>query len=142
MSEQNFSNHKRLHPPYHYFMLPLTLLGLIASAYHWFKSDGAISYIHLLIFVAFVILFSIAGFVRAYALKAQDRAIRAEEGLRHYILTGKPMDTRLRMGQIIALRFASDNELPELASRAVNESLTSQDIKKAIKDWRADHYRV
>jgi hypothetical protein len=142
MSEQNFSNHKRFHPAYHFFMLPLTLVGLIASAYHWYKSDAPNSYIHLLIFMAFVILFSVAAFVRVYALKAQDRAIKAEEALRHYILTGKPMDARLRMGQIIALRFASDNELPELASRAVNENLRSLEIKKAIKEWRADYYRV
>ena len=109
---------------------------------HWYKSDASNCYINTLIFIVFVILFSMAGFVRIYALKAQDRAIRAEEALRHYILTGKPLDARLRMGQIIALRFASDNELPELAGRAVNENLTSQDIKKAIKDWRADYYRV
>ena len=142
MSAQNFSNHRRFHPPYHFFMLPLTLMGLIASGYHWYKSDASNCYVNALIFVIFFILFSLAGFVRIYALKAQDRAIRAEENLRHFILTGKPLDHQLRMGQIIALRFASDKELAELANRAVNEKLSALDIKKAIKEWRPDYYRV
>jgi hypothetical protein len=80
--------------------------------------------------------------VRTYSLKVQDRAIRAEERLRHFVLTGKPLDSRLRLGQIIALRFASDNEFPALAQKAAEESLTSKQIKKLIQNWRADYYRV
>jgi hypothetical protein len=72
----------------------------------------------------------------------QDRAIRAEEKLRYFVLTGKPLDSRLRMGQIIALRFASDEELPTLARRAAEESLTPAQIKQAIQHWRADLRRV
>ncbi len=80
--------------------------------------------------------------VRTYALKAQDRAIRAEENLRHFILTGKPFDSRLNIRQIIALRFASDEELPTLAKKAAEENLHSKEIKQQIKDWRADNYRI
>lgn len=80
--------------------------------------------------------------VRTYALKAQDRAIRAEENLRHFILTGKPFDSRLNIRQIIALRFASDEELPSLAKKAAEESLRSKQIKEEIKNWRADNYRI
>jgi hypothetical protein len=80
--------------------------------------------------------------VRTYALKAQDRAIRAEESLRHFILTGKPFDSRLNIRQIIALRFASDEELPTLAKRAAEESMRSKQIKEEIKNWREDNYRI
>jgi hypothetical protein len=80
--------------------------------------------------------------VRTYALKAQDRAIRAEEQLRHFILTGKPLDSRLNIRQIIALRFASDEELPALAKKAAEENLRSKEIKQQINHWRADNYRI
>jgi hypothetical protein len=72
----------------------------------------------------------------------QDRAIRAEENMRHYIMTGKLLDRQLTMPQIIALRFASDAEFLELAKRAIDEKLTNKQIKEAIKDWRADHHRA
>ena len=75
-------------------------------------------------------------------LKAQDRAIRAEENLRHYLLTGKPLDSSLKMGQIVALRFASDAELPQLAQRAVSEGMSPKQIKSDIKNWRGDYNRV
>jgi hypothetical protein len=81
-------------------------------------------------------------YTRRFALKAQDRAIRAEENIRHFILTGKPLDTGLRLRQIIALRFASDEEMPALAQRAITEKLSSKQIKQAIKNWRADYHRV
>ncbi len=73
---------------------------------------------------------------------AQDRAIRAEENFRYYLLTGKPLDSRLRIGQIIALRFASDAELPALAEQAIKENMSQKDIKMAIKNWKGDYHRV
>jgi hypothetical protein len=79
---------------------------------------------------------------RIYALVAQDRAIRAEEQIRHFILTGRALDARLTTAQIVALRFASDSEFPELAQRAVNEQLNEKQIKQAIQQWRADWHRV
>jgi hypothetical protein len=81
-------------------------------------------------------------FVRVFPLKAQDRAIRAEEQLRHYLLAGKLLDTRLTMRQIVALRFASDGEFVVLAQRAVDQSLSPDAIKREVKQWRADTYRV
>ena len=77
-----------------------------------------------------------------YALKAQDRAIRAEENLRHFVLTGKLLDPRIEIRQVIALRFAPDEEFVALAGRAAEESLTPDAIKQAVKNWRADEYRV
>jgi hypothetical protein len=79
---------------------------------------------------------------RELATKVQNRAIRAEENLRHFAMTGKLLDPNLKMGQIVALRFASDEEYLALAKRAVQENLSREDIKKAIKTWRADHHRA
>jgi hypothetical protein len=142
MSAQNFGNHVRYHALYHFVTSPLTLAGLIWSLIRLFNAaqDG---FQRALIDVwLFIIVFLLAVLVRTYALKVQDRAIRAEESLRYYILTGKPLDSRLRLGQIIALRFASDEELPELARLAVEKSMTPKDIKASIRHWRADDRRV
>ena len=81
-------------------------------------------------------------FARLFPLKAQDRAIRAEEQLRHYVMTGKLLDARLTVRQIVALRFASDGEFVTLAQRAVDQGLSEDAIKKEVKHWRADTYRV
>lgn len=142
MPEQNFSNHRRFHVPYHFVLLPLTSAGLVGSIYHFMYSPPESRYLHFLILIVFVILVILAGFVRTYALKAQDRAIRAEERLRYFILTGKQLDERLRMSQIVALRFADDTEFPALASRAAEEQLTPGDIKKSIVKWKPNRYRV
>ncbi len=81
-------------------------------------------------------------FLRVFALKAQDRAIRAEENLRHFAMTGKLLDPRLTIRQIIGLRFASDEEFLALAKRAADENLSEDAIKRAVKNWRGDYYRV
>jgi hypothetical protein len=89
-----------------------------------------------------VVLLLIWWYARVFGLKAQDRAIRAEENFRYYLLTGKQLDSRLRMSQIVALRFAPDDEFPILAKRAVDENMSQKAIKQAIKNWKEDHYRV
>jgi hypothetical protein len=142
MSEQNFSNHGRMHPLYHYITAPLVILGLIGSLVNLAKSDASNHYSAALLVIVFLVLLFIGAMLRTYALKAQDRAIRAEEGLRHFILTGKPLDGRLRTGQIVALRFAGDAEFPALAARAAEENLSGKAIKQAIQQWRADYYRI
>src|SRR6185369_5196323 len=81
-------------------------------------------------------------FTRNFPLGAQDRAIRAEENLRHYVLTGKLLDPRLTIKQIVGLRFASDAEFVELARKAADEGMEQDAIKKSVKNWRADHDRV
>jgi hypothetical protein len=95
-----------------------------------------------LIVAILVALFIIFALVRVFPLKAQDRAIRAEESLRYFILTGKRMDPRLTIRQIIGLRFASDAELPQLAQKAADENLSSKAIKQMVKSWRPDHDRL
>jgi hypothetical protein len=95
----------------------------------------------LFVFLTISVLL-VAWYARSFPLKAQDRAIRAEENFRHYLLTGKPLDSGLRMGQIIALRFASDSELPALAQKAVLENLGNKEIKQLIQNWKEDNNRV
>ena len=91
--------------------------------------------------MAVLLLFAFA-FLRSFALKAQDRAIRAEENFRYYLLTNKVLPSALSMRQIVGLRFASDEEFVALAEKAVKENLTEEGIKKAIKNWKGDYYRV
>jgi hypothetical protein len=122
--------------------MPLTLAGLIASIVNLLRCNEANCFASILLVLIFFILATLVALVRSYGLKVQDRAIRAEERLRHFVLTGQPLDKRLRMGQIIALRFATDEEMPALARRAAEESLTPKQIKEAIKVWKADLRRV
>jgi len=77
-----------------------------------------------------------------FALKAQDRSIRVEENFRHFVATGKPLNSSLRISQIIALRFAGDAEFVALAKKAADEKLSSKEIKQLIKDWKGDYHRV
>jgi Family of unknown function (DUF6526) len=77
-----------------------------------------------------------------FPLGTQDRVIRAEENLRYYVLTGKLLPADIRMGQVIALRFAPDEELEALVNRALNENLSPNEIKKAIKNWKGDYNRI
>ena len=144
MSEQNFKSHFRYLFLWH-FILPLLMAAAIAfSVINFLHSDRDARDLHELmpmIIIPVVMLF-IWYFARSFALRAQDRAIRAEENFRHFILTGKPFDDRLRMSQIIALRFASDEEMPALTKRAIDENLSQKQIKQDIKNWRSDHNRV
>lgn len=143
MKEQDFKNHTRLVPMYHGVAFLLAIAGLIGSIINLLNyHDASNHYSAALIVVIFLVLLLILWYARVFALKAQDRAIRAEENFRHFILTGKPVDKNLRMGQIIALRFASDEEFPALAQKAVAEKLDAKTIKQFIKNWRADYHRV
>ena len=144
METQTYSNHGRIVPLYHYVtfgIIVLTFIGSLVNLYHSL-GDHQRLYSASLISVTLIALMMVFFFARVFPLKAQDRAIRAEENLRHYVLTGKLLDPRLDTRQIIALRFASDGEFVALAQRAADESLPADEIKKAIKNWRADNYRV
>ena len=142
MNEQNYQNHGRYVPLYHFITGTLVIAIFGGSIVNLIKADTHTFYsAALLVCVAFVLVV-LFWYARAFALRAQDRVIRAEENFRHFVLTGKQLDSRLSMGQIIALRFAPDEELPELAKKAAVEGLTSKLIKQSIKDWKADHHRA
>ena len=139
---QNYKNHTRLVPTYHGLTWIPTIALFIGSIINLINSSKDNYYSAALIVLISILLMSIMVHSRGFALKAQDRAIRAEENLRHYILTGRPLDSRLGLGQVIALRFASDEEFPALAQKAADESMSKVAIKKAIKNWRGDYHRV
>ena len=146
MSDQNYSNHTRFFPPFHFVLIPALVLGVGGALVNLRHSLGSHNHERLysasLLMLVTVALIAVALFARQFALKAQDRAIRAEENLRHFVLTGKLLDPRLTLRQIIGLRFAADDEFVALAQKAAGAGLSATEIKKAITNWKADHYRV
>jgi len=142
MSKQNYANHSRWVPLYHFFTVLGSLILLIGSIINLTKSGGENLYNASLIVFGSLLLLLTAFYARVFALKAQDRAIRAEENFRHFVLTGKPLDSKLTVRQIIGLRFASDEEFPELSKKAVVENLSENAIKKSVKNWKEDTYRA
>ncbi|MFN2440560.1 MAG: DUF6526 family protein [Chitinophagaceae bacterium] len=142
MDQQNYKNHSQIVYGY-YLFTGVPILILIIISIKWITMEDIIMKLWGLMFLLVGwILLTMLFKSRGFALKAQDRAIRAEESLRHYILSGKAIDSRLTLSQIIALRFASDEEVIALAERAIVENLSNDAIKKEIRNWRADHHRV
>jgi uncharacterized membrane protein len=142
MAQQNYSNHARMVPGFHYVAFGLALAIFIGSLVNLYHATPDTHYSAALIVALTILIILVAWYTRVFALKAQDRAIRAEENFRHFVLTGKPLDSRLRMSQIIALRFAGDEEFVALAQKAVDENLSAKAIKQSINNWKADTYRV
>jgi hypothetical protein len=144
MVEQNFSNHGRFFPPFHFFVVPVLLVNFFWSIYRWklsgFSLDGFVSLV--------VALALLLGFLsaRRMALSVQDRVIRLEERLRYERLL--PADLKPRIGdftvsQFVSLRFASDAELPALARKVLDEKLNERKtIKQLIKSWKPDYLRA
>lgn len=144
MSQQNYSNHIRWYPPHHFVFMPLTFLLMLGSGWMaWSHADGRLPWIALT--AAFFMILYLGVMMRQhYALGNQDRIVRLEMRLRYYQLTGERLEAyegRLSGGQIAALRFASDEELPALLQRALKENLSTDEIKKAIRVWLPDERR-
>ena len=143
MANQNYSNHRRWVPAYHFVLSILVLATFIGSIVNLVKSIDTSGIYSASLIVAMNVAFLIVFFyMRVFPLMAQDRAILVEENLRHYVLTGKLIDSKVTTRQIIGARFASDEELPALLEKAASEGLSENDVKKAIKNWKADNYRV
>ena len=145
MVTQNYRTHRRFVPLHHFVAYPIIFACLAASVWLFYVAFFLVHHgrlVALAIGGLSVASLLMCYYGRAFALKAQDRAIRAEENLRHFALTGKLLDSRLTTSQIIALRFASDTEFLILAERAANDNLKAEEIKKAIVNWREDHHRV
>ncbi|MGH9710747.1 MAG: DUF6526 family protein [Candidatus Acidiferrales bacterium] len=144
MKEQSFANHTRIVPAFHMVALPILLLNFVYSIYmlvHTWFSFGAL--VSLLVAVALLL---VALYARMFALTLQDRVIRLEMRLRLEKLLPadiKPRIHELAVGQLIALRFASDAELPDLARHVLDERVKDKKaIKQRIKTWKADHLRA
>lgn len=141
---QNYKNHIRFNPLHHFILTPLLAVLFIWSVVELITASEITSFSILMVLITFALIF-ISLIARLYGLKNQDRLIRLEMRQRYFEMTGqsfKGKEEQLRLSQIIALRFASDEELLELMDRAIKEKLTGKDIKKSIKSWQPDYLRV
>jgi Family of unknown function (DUF6526) len=140
---QTYANHTRLHPPFHFFLAPgsivLLILTIVNAVRHYRQLEAWI-------LVLLGILFFVAVFlIRSNPIRAQDRLIRLEERLRLEALLSAELSARiseLTESQLIALRFASDNEVPALVPKVLAAKMPAKDIKKSIMTWRGDTFRV
>jgi len=144
MTEQNFANHAKVVPPFHYFVMPVLVINFGWSvhrlAHTWFTWDALIG-----VFTA-AALVTLMFLARIFALRVQDRVIRMEERQRMSRLLPEALKPRIEEftpGQLIALRFASDAELPALANKVLSENLTDlKTIKRMVQHWRPDYLRA
>ena len=140
---QTLQNHTRMVPLYHYLAMPILLINLLLSLYAVVTGFSIHTALNVLVAIALLLL---AYFARVFALGAQDRVIRLEERLRMQQLLPedlKPRITEFTTQQLVALRFASDAELPQLAQRVLDEDIGERKaIKQLISTWRADYQRV
>ena len=139
---QTYANHTRFDPVLSYFLIPVLLITLIATIVQLVEHPHLGSAWHVVLAVALILM---AWKARRYALKVQDRVIRLEERTRLVCLLPEPLRGRiggLDEKQLVALRFASDAEVPALVERTLNEKLKPKQIKQAIQNWRPDSFRV
>ena len=140
---QTLASHRRFIPVFHFFALPVLLINVFIVGYYFVRDPRFITGWALLVAIALAVGISLSRFM---PLRAQDRIIRLEERTRLERLL--PADMRGRVGeltaaQLVAIRFAADDEVPDLTRRALNGELKSQgDIKRAIRNWRADNLRA
>lgn len=143
MNPQTFANHTRWHPPFHFFIVPVMLINFIWAIVQFVRVPGWNSGWWIVFSLAVVVLTLL---VRLNSLKVQDRLIRLEEKVRYQQVLSPPwlqQTIALTTGQVIALRFAADQELEGLVNAVLAGKLTKPtEIKRAIKDWRADTFRV
>jgi Family of unknown function (DUF6526) len=141
-SPQALANHVRIDPRFHYFVLPVLAISWIVSVVLLVRRPCLLHFWGV-VFVTAIVVAVIRS--RQYALKVQDRVLRLEERLRLAALLPdslRPQIAKLGEGQLIALRFASDEEVPALVERTLSANLSPADIKKAIRNWRPDYWRV
>ncbi len=144
MNEQNFSNHVRFVPPFHFFAVPVLAANLFWSLYWIWKLGFSFATIFGVIFAAALAIAILEA--RLFALAVQDRVIRLEERLRYAQVLPADLQARtgeLTIAQIVSLRFASDAELPVLARKVLDDKMTERKaIKQLIKSWRPDYRRA
>lgn len=141
-TEQSFSNHAKFDPAFHFVLMPIAAANFFTQVVGLVRIPSASGAWQTILAIAAII--AVLKF-RIYALKVQDRVIRLEERLRLASLlpaSAHPRIAELTESQLVALRFASDAELPDLFERTVTGRLTGKNIKKAISTWRPDTYRV
>lgn len=144
MSEQNFKNHAKFVPLYHFFALPVLIINFVVQLYWWIKLGFAP--LHFFPVLMAAALFLGVLYARLFALGVQDRLIRLEEKLRYERVLSEELRWRadeLTVDQFVSLRFASDEELPQLMRKVLDEKLTERKaIKALIKNWKPDYLRA
>jgi hypothetical protein len=142
---QNYKNHVRYYPPHHFVFLPVCFAGVVFCACYYFKYPDLHS-VWLALAGIFLLVFCLAVMLRQhYALTIQNRLVCMEMRFRYFTLTQQrfePIEEKLTFGQIAALRFAPDEELPALVTRTLAENLSADAIKKSIINWKPDNMRV
>jgi len=145
MDTQNYKNHRKFYPPHHFIFLPILFFLEVFGIYKIFKDpDNEILWILFSVLI-FLILYLAIMVRQHYALGLQNRLVRLEFKQRYFELFATRSDEveeKLSFGQIAALRFAYDDEFKELLSKALNENMSGDEIKRSIKKWRADHHRI
>jgi hypothetical protein len=144
MAEQSFANHGKFYPPFHFFVIPVMAINFIWSIYRLIAAGFSLDGFERVLLAAALLLGF--GTVRRMAVTVQDRVIRLEERLRYERVL--PADLKARIGeftvtQLIALRFASDAELPALARKVLDDKINERKaIKQMVKTWRPDYLRA
>lgn len=144
---QKYSNHTRYYPLHHFVITPLSLVFLSWSFFNLaeaYVDPTDLSY-NIYLLIGALMIFLMPVIMRIYALKNQNRIIRLEMRMRYFHLTGKSFsewEKKLSLSQLIALRFAGDQELLPLMQKALDQNLNTKSIKKAITDWQGDYLRV
>jgi hypothetical protein len=144
MAEQNFENHGKIVPVFHFFAIPVFLINFFWSLYRLRQLEFSFAGIFGVILAAALVVMVFEA--RLFALAVQDRVIRLEERLRYAQVLPADLQARcgeFSIGQIVAMRFASDAELPALARKVLDEKLTERKaIKQLIKSWKPDYQRA
>ena len=144
MAEQSFEHHTKIVPPFHFFVLPMLVVNIVSSIYWCIHTEHIVAGI-IGIAVALALAVGVVA-LRVMVLKVQDRVIRLEERMRFERVLPADLQARISeftVEQLVALRFASNSELPALARTVLDEKLSSRkEIKKMIKVWRPDFARA
>jgi Family of unknown function (DUF6526) len=141
-AEQNFKNHARMDPAFHYVVLGILFINIVVWITVAIRNHSSLATWQVVLGVG---LFILAFKARSYSLKVQDRVIRLEERLRLATLLPEPLRLRIpesTEGQLVAIRFAPDTELPLIVETVLEEKLAPKQIKQLIQDWRPDYWRV
>jgi len=152
MNEQNFSNHTKFVPMFHFFLVPALLLNLIWAVRWFFTLQVSTMFgfqvfmghlVNLMVAIALIVM---AFLARTFALGVQDRVIRLEERIRYERLLPEDLQPRIgefTINQLVALRFACDAELPALARKVLDAKISERKaIKQLVQNWRPDYQRV
>lgn len=145
MATQNYKNHIRFYPPHHFVFYPIILL-LLGSSIYYAIQDSLNQKLWIFISIILFVIGWLAFMLRQhYALVLQNRIVRLELRYRYFVITNtqfEPIESLLNESQLFALRFAPDEELPNLVQRAISEKMSGDAIKKNIVNWLPDYQRV